>query len=338
MRSFRGIALYLCALLSVGLVATSAGASRDASFDRQWGLAKIGAPQAWAHSTGQGIRVGIVDTGVDLNHEDLAGRVVESTSCVGAAGDPAKCKGSAQDDQGHGTHVAGIIAANRDNDLGIAGVAPDAQLVVAKALSAAGAGTEEDINAGIKWVVDHGAKVVNLSLGDPNFVFTSLLGTGMREGIEYAWSKGAVPVVASGNSNLLGLGLGSSNYGSLNAIVVGATGHDDKVASYSSPIGSAKWGILAPGGSGDGNPDHDIYSTFWKSGQPNAYAALAGTSMAAPHVAGAVALLLSQGLTPQQAVERLIGTSDPKVSCDNCKGRLDLARASAQGETAAKEQ
>ncbi len=282
-------------------MATAAGASRDTDFDKQWGLAKIGAPEAWANSTGQGVRVGIVDTGVDLNHEDLAGRVVESTSCVGAAGDPAKCSGSAQDDQGHGTHVAGIIAANKDNDLGIAGVAPDAELVVAKALSAAGAGTEEDINAGIKWVVDHGAKVVNLSLGDPNFVFTSLMGTGMREGIEYAWSKGAVPVVASGNSNLLGLGLGSSNYGSLNAVIVGATGPNDEVAEYSSPIGSAKWGILAPGGAGDGNPANDIYSTFWKAGSPNAYEALAGTSMAAPHVAGAVALLLAEGLSPQQA-------------------------------------
>ena len=330
MRSIRGIALTLCALMSVGFVATSAGASNDADYAKQWSLAKIGAPDAWAHSTGRGVRVGIVDTGVDLNHEDLAGRVVESTSCVGAAGDPAKCQGSAQDDQGHGTHVAGIIAANKDNGLGIAGVAPDAELVVAKALSAAGAGTEADINASIKWVVDHGAKVVNLSLGDPNFVFTSLLGTGMREGIEYAWSKGAVPVVASGNTNLLGLGLGSSNYGSLNAIVVGATGPNDEVADYSSPIGSAKWGILAPGGAGDGNPAHDIYSTFWKSGKPNAYQALAGTSMAAPHVSGALALLLAEGLTPQQAVERLINTSDPKVSCDNCKGRLDAAKAAAK--------
>ena len=326
----RGLAQALCALLAVALVATAAGASNDADFSKQWSLSKIGAPEAWANSTGQGVRVGIVDTGIDLNHEDLAGRVVESTSCVGAAGDPAKCSGSAQDDQGHGTHVGGIIAANKDNGIGIAGVAPDAELVVAKALSAAGAGTEEDINAGIKWVVDHGAKVVNLSLGDPNFVFTSLLGTGMRDGIEYAWSKGAVPVVASGNSNLLGLGLGSSNYGSLNAIVVGATGPNDEVAEYSSPIGSAKWGILAPGGAGDGNPDHDIYSTFWEGGKPNAYRALAGTSMAAPHVAGAVALLLAEGLTPQQAVERLIGTADAKVTCDNCKGRLDAARASAK--------
>jgi subtilisin family serine protease len=326
----RGLAQTLCAFFAVALIATAAGASRDTDFAKQWGLTKIGAPEAWANSTGSGVRVGIVDTGVDLNHEDLAGRVVESVSCVGAAGDAAKCNGSAQDDQGHGTHVAGIIAANKDNALGIAGVAPDAQLVVAKALNAAGSGTAEDINAGIKWVVDHGAKVVNLSLGDPNFVVTSLLGTDMREGIEYAWSKGAVPVVASGNSNLLGLGLGSSNYGSLNAIVVGATGPDDQVAEYSSPIGSAKWGILAPGGAGDGNPDHDIYSTFWEGSKPNAYRALAGTSMAAPHVAGAVALLLAEGLTPQQAVERLIGTADAKVTCDNCKGRLDAARASAK--------
>ena len=329
----RGLAQALCAALAVTLVATAAGASNDADFAKQWSLAKIGAPDAWANSTGQGVRVGIVDTGVDLNHEDLAGRVVEHTSCVGAAGDQARCTGSAQDDQGHGTHVAGIVAASKDNGVGIAGVAPDAQLVVAKALTAAGAGTEADINAAIKWVVDHGARVVNLSLGDPNFVFTSLLGTGMREGIEYAWSKGAVPVVASGNSNLLGLGLGSSNYGSLNALVVGATGPDDQVAGYSSPIGSAKWGILAPGGAGDGNPDHDIYSTFWRSGKPNTYQALAGTSMAAPHVAGAVALLLAEGLSPQQAIERLLSTADPKVSCDNCKGRLDLAKASAK-ETA----
>src|SRR5258705_10697601 len=326
----RGLALTMCPFLTVGLVATTAGASNDADFAKQWSLAKIGVADAWAHTTGRGVRVGIVDTGVDLNHEDLAGKVVEGTSCVGAAGDPAKCKGSPQDDQGHGTHVAGIIAASKDNGIGIAGVAPDAQLVVAKALNAAGEGSEEDINAGIKWVVDHGAKVVNLSLGDPNFVFTSLLGTGMRDGIEYAWSHGAVPVVAAGNSDVMGPGLGSSNYGDLAAIAVGPTGPDAKVTSHSRPSGSAKWGILAPGGAGDGNKDHDIYSTFWEKGKANSYTSLAGTSMATPHVVGAVALLLAEGLSAQQAIDRLIGTADAKVACDNCKGRMDLAKASAQ--------
>jgi thermitase len=326
----RGIALTVCAFLTVPLLATSAGASNDANFAKQWSLVKIGAPEAWAHTTGRGVRVGIVDTGVDLNHEDLAGKVVEGTNCTGSAGDPAKCHGSPQDDQGHGTHVAGIIAANKDNGIGIAGVAPDAELVVAKALSAKGEGSEDDINAGIKWVVNHGAKVVNLSLGDPNFVFTSLLGTSMRDGIEYAWAHGAVPVVAAGNSDLFGLGLGSSNYGDLDALVVGATGPDDKVTSYSSPIGSAKWGILAPGGAGDGNKDHDIWSTFWEKGKTNSYAALAGTSMATPHVVGAVALLLAEGLTPQQAIDRLIKTADAKVACDHCSGRLDVAKATAQ--------
>src|SRR2546430_10109337 len=203
---FRALALAASPSLLLGLFAQPAWASNDPLFGQQWGLAQIGAPAAWATTTGAGVRIGIVDTGVDLTHEDLAGKVVESISCVGAAGDAAKCQGSAQDDQGHGTHVAGIIAATGDNGLGISGVAPDAQLVVAKALSAQGAGSIADISAGMKWVVDHGARVVNLSLDDPTFLFTSLLGTDMSEGIEYAWSHGAVPVVASGNTNYLGLG------------------------------------------------------------------------------------------------------------------------------------
>ena len=324
----RALALALSSSLVFLLVAGPAGATNDPYFAKQWGLTQIGAPTAWSASTGSGIRIGIVDTGIDLNHEDLAGKVVAHTSCVGSAGDPAGCTGSAQDDQGHGTHVAGIAAGLTGNGVGVSGVAPDAQLVVAKALSATGAGSDADIVAGIKWVVDHGAKVVNLSLGDPNFVFTSLFGTSMREGIEYAWAHGAVPVLASGNTNLLGLG--SSNYGNLDAIVVGATGPDDQVASYSSPLGDAKWSILAPGGAGDGNEDHDVWSTFWASGKTNQYAALAGTSMAAPQVAGGVALLLAKGYTPQAAVARLLQTADSHVDCGaaaNCTGRMDLARA-----------
>jgi subtilisin family serine protease len=326
----------LAALASVlTFFAAPARASDDSRFGEQWALQKIGAPAAWAATTGHGVRIGIVDTGVDLTHEDLAGKIVADTSCIGAAGDPAKCAGSGQDEQGHGTHVAGIAAAWKDNHVGIAGVAPDAQLVVAKVLGAAGSGTTEDINAGIRWVVDHGAGVVNLSLGDPNYLITSLRGTPLSDGINYAWSHGAIPVVASGNTNPLGLGvLGSSDYGSLNAVVVGATGPSDAVAPYSSPLGNAKWAVLAPGGIGAGTAATDIISTFWKPGQHNQYAALAGTSMAAPHVTGALALLLAEGYGQQQAVDRLLATADHGVSCGlnspTCAGRLDVARATAR--------
>ena len=317
------------------LFAQPASASDDARFPEQWSLERIGAPTAWAATTGAGVRIGIVDTGVDLAHEDLAGKVVAHTSCIGANGDATRCTGSGQDEQGHGTHVSGIAAAVRDNHVGIAGVAPDAELVVAKVLGAAGSGTTEDINAGIRWVVDHGARVVNLSLGDPNYLITSVNGTPLSEGIEYAWSHGAIPVVASGNTNPAGLGvLGSSDYGSLNAIIVGATGPSDQIASYSSPLGNAKWSIMAPGGAGGGTPALDILSAIWKSGAQNQYAALAGTSMAAPHVTGAVALLLAQGYDQTGAVNRLLSTANRSVSCglnsSQCAGRLDVAAAAAR--------
>ena len=323
----------VAALLS--LVSLPAHASDDARFGEQWSLQKIGAPTAWASTTGAGVRIGIVDTGVDLTHEDVAGKVVAHTSCIGSKGDPAQCTGSGQDEQGHGTHVSGIAAATAGNGVGIAGVAPGAELVVAKVLGAAGSGTTEDINAGIRWVVDHGARVVNLSLGDPNYLVTSLSGTVLSEGIEYAWAHGAIPVLASGNENPGRLGLlGSSDYGSLNAIVVGATGPSDEIAPYSSPLGSAKWSLMAPGGVGSGLPAGDILSSIWKKGALNQYAALAGTSMAAPHVAGAAALLLAQGYGQQEVVDRLLGTADHGVSCglnsSTCAGRLDVARATAR--------
>ena len=317
--------------LVAGSTLTPAGASDDPGYSKQWNLEKIGAEAAWARTTGAKIRVGIVDAGIDLAHEDLAGRVVAATSCLKSQGDPARCDGSGQDDIGHGTHVAGIIAATRDNGVGVAGVAPDAELVVAKVADSGGGISIEDANAGIRWVVDNGARVVNLSLGDLIFVRTATLGTRLAEGIEYAWSKGAVPVLASGNSDLFGAGVGSQDYGDLDALVVGATGPDDLVAGYSSPTGNAKWAILAPGGSSDGDETHKIWSTYWEKDKQNHYGYLSGTSMAAPHVTGAVALLLAQGLSPQDAIQRLLDTADPRVPCGGgsptCKGRLDVAKA-----------
>ncbi|HEX3621797.1 MAG TPA: S8 family serine peptidase [Acidimicrobiales bacterium] len=304
--------------------AGSASATNDTYFARQWALDQIHAPQAWSRSTGSGITIGIVDTGVDLTHPDLVGKVAASADCVGHP-----CVlGGGQDTHGHGTIVSGIAAAVTNNGRGVAGVAPDARLVVAKVLNSSGEGRVDDINNGIRWVVDNGAKVVNLSLGDPNFLVSSVLGTPLRSGIEYAWSKGAVPVLASGNYATGSGDLGTENYGNLDALVVGATDRSGAVPTYSSAPGNAKWGLVAPGGAGSGSADNNVISTFPLSSGGSGYASAAGTSMAAPHVSGAVALLLAQGLSPTAAVNRLLATLDKSSPCGRgCQGRLDVGAA-----------
>jgi subtilisin family serine protease len=312
----------LAAVLALALLALApapARATNDPFFGEQWPLAQIGAPAAWPASTGAGVAIGIVDTGVDFDHPDLRSKIDAVADCVGG---PCR-EGAGRDGHGHGTLVAGIAAAATNNGRGMAGVAPDARLLVAKAVDDQGRGSVEDINNAIRWVVDKGAKVVNLSLGDPNFLVVSLLGTPLRPGIEYAWSRGAIPVLASGNENLGLLDIGSSNYGGLNAVVVGATDRSGAVAPYSSPIGTAKWGVAAPGGSG-GGPGQDVLSTF----TGGRYAWTAGTSMATPHVSGALALLIARGYTGATAVQRLLATLDGSVRCGSgCQGRINVAAA-----------
>jgi serine protease len=306
-------------------LAAPAGATNDPLFPRQWNLAKIGAPQAWSKGTGKDVLIGVVDTGVDSSHPELAGKVVAAATCLAGP-----CQdGGGDDDNGHGTEVAGIAAAATGNGRGVAAVAPDAKLLVAKALDSGGAGRVDDINAGIRWVVDHGAKVVNLSLGDPDFLLTSRVGSPLRPGIEYAWAHGAVPVLASGNYRVGVVDAGSSNYGDLDALVVGATDRFDRVPAYSSAIGNAKWGLAAPGGAGaPGGPDENVIAPSLRG----SYRAVAGTSAAAPHVAGAIAVLLGMGFTPAAAVQRVLATLDAKVPCGlGCQGRLDMAAAVAAG-------
>lgn len=352
MRPARRRTASLLLSLSVGLclsalmgAATAAGsypienptdrATYDPYFGEQWALQAIKAPTAWAVSTGAGVRIGIIDTGIDLGHEDLAAKVVAATSCVGSNGNPGLCGGSAQDDQGHGTHVAGIAAAITGNGVGVAGVAPDAQLVVVKALGANGSGALNDVNAGIEWAVDHGARVINLSLEADTGQVVALPGQSLVQGIDYAWQHGVIPVVAAGNSTPSLFG--PQGYAGIPAVIVGATGPADEVAWYSSPLVNAQWGLVAPGGDSRGSNGQAscagalaarcIVSTGWFAGGTNQYADDEGTSMAAPHVSGVLALLLAQGLSPQQAVNRLLATAD-KIPCgQSCAGLVDAAAA-----------
>ncbi len=149
-----------------------AGEANDPVYEQglQWGLERIGAPQAWAAGRGQGMTIAIVDSGVDLSHVDLAGKIVGQTSCIDTGGDSSKCSGSGQDVNGHGTHVAGIAAATTNNGTGVAGVAPDAQVLAVRVLSnecySDGTCNDRwnagDVDAGIRWATDHGAVFIYL--------------------------------------------------------------------------------------------------------------------------------------------------------------------------------
>lgn len=327
----RVVAPALLAMIVAG--ATPASATNDTEWGRQWGPQRIGVERAFgAGVTGAGVRIGIVDTGADLDHQDLAGRIVSNAACINTGGDQAKCSaGGGDDTDGHGTHVAGIAAATKDNGAGISGVAPDAGLVVARVFEGAASDGAyiTDVTAGIKYVVDRGAKVVNLSLGDSVPLRGELFGnSSLDDGIAYAWDRGAVAVLAAGNANYFGLG--AANYGNVNAVVVGAIGRNDQPAGYSSPTGDAKWAAVAPGGDrSSGGQSGQIYSTL----PSNRYGYLEGTSMAAPHVSGALALLLSQGRTNVDAVSTLLATVDRSVPCGpnspNCRGLVDVACAVA---------
>lgn len=331
--------------------ARGAAATNDPIFESglQWSLERIGAPEAWEQGEGDGITIAVVDSGVDVGHEDIVGKIAGQTSCIGAAGDPRACGGSAQDDNGHGTHVAGIALATTDNALGVAGVAPAARLLAVRVLAndcSAGrctaTGTAGDVAAGIRWAADRGADIINLSLGGGAVQAT--LGCAFCDAVEYAWSKGSIPVIAAGNDSVLPAGFANEP-----AVIVTATTRDDTRASYSNTSAGlfreARWPVAAPGGEGEadeadcgaGGTPQGVLSTYWISGQRNSYACLAGTSMAAPHVSGALAILRGIGYGPQQAVERLLGTAtdlgppgrDPSFGM----GRIDLARAVSDAPT-----
>lgn len=309
------------AILSIALPA--AGAPNDPAFDRQWASAVIGAERAWETGRGAGVTIAIIDTGVHLTHEDIAvaGKLVAGHDYI--AGETAP-----QDENGHGTHVAGIAAAATGNGRGIAGVAPDARILPVRVLDRDGRCVGNcRVSDAIRWAADQGAGVINLSLGE---VGQQVFGPSFGSALRYAWSKGSIPVVAAGNDFLL-----SSGYADHPALVVAATDRHDRKPDFSSGVGQAKWGLSAPGGGSSFDPiEDDILSTAFDPNAPNAndrYRYARGTSQAAPHVAGAAAILLSLGLDPQETVDRLLETAKDLGPAGRDAtfghGRLDIARA-----------
>jgi thermitase len=240
----------------------------DPGFSAQWGLSQIDAPAAWDVSHGSSaVIIAIVDTGIDGTHVDLAGKVLAGWNFVSPSAIPAD---SDSDDAGHGTHCAGIAAAVTNNSVGIAGLAPSARLMPVKVLDSSGTGSYEDVALGVRYAADHGARVINLSLGgtDPSDT--------LREAVNYALGRGCLLSCAAGNA-VGGLSEYGIMYPAQYAMAVGATDSWDARAWFS------KYGpqlsVVAPGQS--------IYSTL----PGGFYGSLSGTSMAAPHVSGLAALL-----------------------------------------------
>ena len=245
----------------------------------QWGLAKIKAPAAWEISLGNPseVIVAVVDSGVAPDHPDLEGKLVSGYNFVAQSEDTS-------DELGHGTHVAGVIAAQTDNNIGIASVSFRSHIMPVKVVNSKGYAKYSDVAEGIIYAADHGAKVINLSLG--GYTSSSCL----QDAVSHAWSTGAVVVAAAGNGSF-----DRPFYPAAcaDAIAISATDRDDARASFSN-YGSYI-SVAAPG--------VGIYSTYCKQGS-TFYASMSGTSTAAPHVAGLAALLFSQDNTRSNATVR----------------------------------
>lgn len=283
-----------------------------------WGVARVNAPSAWNSEPpdlGAGVDVAVLDTGVDLTHPDLSPNLAAGVNLVDPRRSPA-------DDNGHGTHVAGSLAAAL-NGLGVVGVAPQVRLHPVKVLDNEGSGTLSGIIKGLDWCVKNGIRVINLSLGSPEGNST------FREAVARTADAGITLVAAAGNA---GPDQDTVGYPARypQVIAVGATTALDSVAEYSSR--GPEVTVVAPG---------DSIRSTWPGGQ---YRELSGTSMAAPHVSGLVSLLLAAepGLDPAAIKERLQGAAEPLPglgSDDQGKGLVDaghlLQRHSPASETSA---
>ena len=235
----------------------------DQYLDEQWALSHIQIPKLWQITTGGSeILIAILDTGIDQNHEDLDGKVVAETNFTDSP--------TSGDVYGHGTHIAGIIAAYSNNGVGIVGVAPESQLMNVKVADDKGGCQASTVARGIIWAVDNGASVINVSIEvkEPS--------PELEAAVNYAWSQGVVIIAAAGNE-----GGQSPVYPACyeNCIAVAATRQDDTLAPLSN---HGDWvDVAAPG--------FNIYSTL----PDNSYGYKSGTSFASAYVSGLAAILFS---------------------------------------------
>ena len=300
-----------------------------------WHLDAIGARGAWRASLGASVTVAVVDTGVDHTHPDLAGQVRARATCLGTDGTAKTCTDGAVDTDGHGTHVAGLIAARADDGFGVVGVAPRARLLAVRAATAwcpaerscPAAAQPADLAAAIRWSVAEGADIVNLSV-DPGLRLPAVV----IEAIDEAWAAGSVVVLAAGNSSS-----GPLFFATGAALLVTATDRDGNLAPYAPSLDGARVGVAAPGGREgdtrytchvDGRPSGVVSTDARSQGDRSGHACQAGTSMAAAQVSGALALLLSMGFTRDEALERLVDTARPGPDLGD--GLIDLAAAVAE--------
>lgn len=230
--------------------------------DYQWNLPMIFTEEGWEITRGkEDVIVAVIDTGVDLYHPEFENRLVDGINIIEPNSAPL-------DDDGHGTHVAGIISANTNNNEGIAGITWYNKIMPIKVLDQSGAGTLFDVAEGIIWATDNGAKVINLSLG--NYAESKYL----HDAVKYAYSKDVVMIAATGNDNTDELGYPASYPEVLGVSAINSRQSRAEFSNYGDYVD-----VVAPG--------VNIPSTY----PGNQYAALSGTSMASPHVAGLAGLV-----------------------------------------------
>jgi serine protease len=270
----------------------------DPKYGDQWHLTRAGAEKAWDYSCGQGVTVAVIDTGVACYDKGpfQKGTDLTETRCT-AGYNFVNDSEVAADDHGHGTHVAGTIAQSTNNGFGVAGLAYCARLMPIKVLSKTGSGTMADVAEGIRFAADHGAQVMNLSLGSP---YRSKV---VEDAVKYAAAKGVLVVAAAGNSGR------SVGYPAAHkeAFAVSATDKNDNIAWFSSR--GPQVGIGAPG-------VQVTQQTVCQGGQNKCeqFGVFNGTSMAAPHVAGVAAMLVAQGITDPVALRATLErTARPKT-------------------------